>query len=60
MLVFMANKDDNITNLGLDGLPSLHLTMPAMENSERSKSECPNLESHCWYIHDIYLKVCTC
>ena len=47
MLVFMANNDDNIANLGLHSLPSLHLTMPAMESGEKSKSECPNLESHC-------------
>ena len=35
------------------GLSSLVFT-----NSEKSKSECPNLESHCWYIHDIYPKAC--
>ena len=29
-----------------------------MENGEKSKSEYPLLESHCWYIYDIYLKVC--
>ena len=58
MLVFMENNDANSANLGLHGLCSLIFTMPAMENGEKSKSECPHLESHCWYIHDIYLKVC--
>ena len=56
MLVFMANNDANNGKLGLHGLSSLIFTMPAMENGEKSKSECPLLESHCWYIHDIYLK----
>ena len=54
----MANNDANSANLGLHGLSSLIFTMPAMENGKKSKSECPHLESHCWYIHDIYLKVC--
>ena len=57
MLVFMANNDANNGKLVLHGLPSLIFTMPAMENGEKSKSECPLLESHCWYIQDIYLKV---
>ena len=57
MLVFMANNDANNGKLGSHGLSSLIFTMPAMENGEKSKSECPLLESHCWYIHDIYLKV---
>ena len=48
----------NSANLGLHGLCSLVFTMPAMENGEKSKSEYPHLESHCWYIHYIYLKVC--
>ena len=34
------------------------LQCPAMENGEKSKSEGPDLESHCWYIDDNYLKVC--
>ena len=58
MLVFMANNDANSANLGLHDLPLLIFTMPAMENSEKSNPECPLLESHCWYIHDVYLKVC--
>ena len=58
MLVFMANNDANSANLGLHGLSSLIFTMSAMENGEKSTSECPHLESNCWYIHDIYLKVC--
>ena len=57
MLVFMANNDANNGKLVLHGLSSLIFTMPAMENGEKSKSECPLLESHCWYIQDIYLKV---
>ena len=58
MLFFMANSDADSANLGLHGLSSLLFIMLAMENGEKSKSECPHLESHCWYIHDIYLKVC--
>ena len=58
MLVFIANDDADSANLGLHGLSSLLFIMTAMENGEKSKSECPHLESHCWYIHDIYLKVC--
>ena len=54
MLVFMANNDANNGKLGLHGLSSVIFTM---ENGEKSKSECQLLESHCWYIHDIYLKV---
>ena len=57
MLVFMANNDANNGKLGLHGLSSVIFTMPAMENGEKSKSECQLLESHCWYIHYIYLKV---
>ena len=58
MLGFMANNDANSGKLGLHGLSSLIFTVPAMENGEKSKSECPLLESHFWYIYDIYLKVC--
>ena len=58
MLVVMANDDANSANLGLHGLSSLIFTMLAMENGENSKSKCPHLESHCWYIPDIHLKVC--
>ena len=58
MLVFMANNDANSANLGLHDLSSLIFTMPAMENGEKSYPECPLLESHCWYIHDVYLRVC--
>ena len=58
MLVFMANNDANSANFWLHGLSSLIFIMPAMENGEKSKSECPHLESHCNFIHDIYLKVC--
>ena len=58
MLVFMANNDANSASLGLHYLSSLIFTMPAMENGEKLNSECPLLESHCWYIHDVYLKVC--
>ena len=58
MLGFMAYNDANSGKLGLHGLSSLIFTVPAMENGEKSKSECPLLESHCWYIYDIYLKVC--
>ena len=47
MLVFMANNDANSANGGLHGLASLVFTMPAMENGEKSKSECPHRESHC-------------
>ena len=57
MSVFMTNNDAKSANLGLHGLSSLVFRMPAMENGEKSKWECPHLESHCWYIHDIYLKV---
>ena len=56
--VFMANNDAASANLGLHGLHSLLFVMPAMENGEKSKSKYPHLETHCWYIHDIYLKVC--
>ena len=58
MLVFMANNDANSANLGLHGLSSLIFTLPAMENGEKSKLECPHPEAHCWCIHDIYLNVC--
>ena len=47
MLVFMANHDANNGKLGLHGLSSVIFTMPAMENGEKSKSECQLLESHC-------------
>ena len=43
---------------GNNGLSSLVLTMPAIKNGEKSKSEYPLMDSHCWYIQDIYLKVC--
>ena len=38
--------------------PVSFLQCPAMENGEKSKSEGPDLESHCWYIDDNYLNVC--
>ena len=57
MLVFMTNNDSASANLALHGLSSLLFKMSAMENGENSKSECPHLESHCWYINEIYLKV---
>ena len=37
--------------------PSPFYIMPVMENGEKSKSELRYLESQCWWIHDIYLKV---
>ena len=58
MLVFMGKNYANSAHIRLHCLPSLVFTMTAIENGEKSKSECPNLESHCWYIHDICLKVC--
>ena len=47
MLVIMANNDADSGKLGLHGLSTLIFTMPTMEDGEKSKSECPLLESHC-------------
>ena len=58
MLVFIANNNANSGKLGLHGLFSLILKCRQCKNGEKSKLECPLLESHCWYIHDIYLMVC--
>ena len=49
MLVFMANNYAISANLVLHGLSSLVYTMPATKNFEKSNSECPHLESKCWY-----------
>ena len=57
MLVCMADNDANSANVGLHGIFSLMFTMLAMENGEKSKSECQHLESLSWYIY-MYLKAC--